>query len=115
MSEFLFLYRLPADSAEMPGSPKNMQERLQKWTAWFKDLETRGNLRALGHPLEAEGVVVKEGGRAVHDGPYAESKDIVLGYSVVQAKDLAEARTIARGCPVLTYGGMVEVRPILVM
>jgi len=48
----------------------------------------------------------------VHDGPYAESKDIVLGYSVVQAKDLAEARTLAGGCPVLGYGGMVEVRPI---
>jgi len=112
MSEFIFLYRLPADSSEMPGSPKNMQERLQKWTAWFKDLEARGHLRALGHPLEAEGVVVKEGGRVVHDGPYAESKDIVLGYSVVQAKDLAEARTLAGGCPVLGYGGMVEVRPI---
>jgi hypothetical protein len=112
MSEFLYLYRLPADSPDMPDSARNMQERLQKWTAWFKDLETRGYLRVLGHPLETAGAVVTEGGRTVHDGPYAESKDIVLGYSVVQAKDLAEARTIAGGCPVLGYGGMVEVRPI---
>ena len=112
MSEFLYLYRLPADSGELPGSPKNMQERLQKWTAWFKELEARGHLSALGHPLENGGAVVTEGGRAVHDGPYAESKDIVLGYSVVKAKDLAEARTLAGDCPVLGYGGMVEVRPI---
>jgi hypothetical protein len=112
MSEFLYLYRLPADSPDLPDSPKNMQERLQKWTAWFKDLEARGHLRTMGHPLESGGAVVAEGGRTVHDGPYAESKDIVLGYSVVQARDLAEARAAAVGCPILGYGGMVEVRPI---
>ena len=112
MSEFLYLYRLPADSAELPGSPQNMQQRLQKWTAWFKELEARGHLRTMGHPLESGGTVVGEGGRTVHDGPYAESKDIVLGYSVVQARDLAEARAAAGGCPILGYGGMVEVRPI---
>jgi hypothetical protein len=96
----------------MPDSARNMQERLQKWTAWFKELEARGHLRTMGHPLESGGAVVAEGGRTVHDGPYAESKDIVLGYSVVQARDLAEARAAAVGCPVLGYGGMVEVRPI---
>jgi len=115
VSEFLYLYRLPADSPELPGSPRNMQERLQKWTTWFRDLEAGGTLRAIGHPLETGGAVLADGGRTVHDGPYAESKDIVLGYSIVQAKDLAEARTIAGGCPVLSYGGMVEVRPIMQM
>lgn len=115
MSEFLYLYRLPADSPELPGSPRNMQERLQKWTTWFRDLEARGTLRAIGHPLEVGGAVLADGGRTVHDGPYAESKDIVLGYSIVQAKDLTEARAIAGGCPVLSYGGMVEVRPIMQM
>ena len=115
MSEFLYLYRLPADSPELPGSPQNMQQRLQKWTNWFRELEARGALKVPGHPLQTGGAVLADGGRTVLDGPYAESKDIVLGYSVVQAKDLAEARTIAGGCPVLSYGGMVEVRPILQM
>jgi hypothetical protein len=112
MSEFLYLYRQPADSVNLLDSARNMQERLQKWTAWFKELEARGHLRTMGHPLETGGAVVAEGGRTVHDGPYAESKDIVLGYSVVQAKDLAEAQAAAVGCPILGYGGMVEVRPI---
>ena len=115
MSEFLYLYRLPADSEELPGSPRNLQQRLEKWTQWFRELETKGTLKVLGHPLQTGGAVVADGGRTVLDGPYAESKDIVLGYSVVQAKDLAEARAIAGGCPVLSYGGMVEVRPILQM
>ena len=112
MSEFLFLYRLPADSPDMPDSARRMQERLEKWTAWFKELESKGALRTLGAPLETRGAVVKDGGRTVHDGPYAESKDIVLGYSIVQARDLAEASALASDCPVLKYGGKVEIRPI---
>ncbi len=112
MSDFVLMYRLPADSKDMPDSPLRMHERLQRWTAWFRELETSGKLGALGHPLETSGLVVKDAAGGVHDGPYAESKDIVIGYSIVQARDLAEARTIAAGCPVLTYGGMVEVRPI---
>jgi len=112
MSDFLYLYRLPADSPDMPDSPQRMQERLEMWRTWFKDLEARGHLKALGHPLETSGAVLKNGGRTVTDGPYAESKDIVLGYTIIQARDLAEARTVAAGCPVLRYGGMVEVRPI---
>jgi hypothetical protein len=112
MSEYLYLYRLPSDSPELPGSPQRMQERLARWTAWFKDLEGKGHLKALGHPLETNGTVIKDGGRTVHDGPYAESKDIVLGYSLVQASDLAEASALASSCPVLSYGGKVEIRPI---
>src|SRR4029079_16614656 len=87
VSEFLYLYRLPADSGELPGSPKNMQERLQKWTAWFKELEARGHLSALGHPLENGGAVVKEGGGAVHDRPYGASKGSVVGEHAGEGKD----------------------------
>src|SRR5262245_55885598 len=112
MSEYLYLYRLASDSPDIPGSPQRMQERLERWTAWFKDLEAKGYLKSLGHPLETNGTVLKDGGRTVHDGPYAESKDIVLGYSIVQARDLAEASALASGCPVLKYGGKVEIRPI---
>jgi Uncharacterized protein conserved in bacteria len=112
MSDFLLLYRLPADSPDMPDSPQRMQERLERWRAWFGELEAKGHLKTLGHPLEMGGAVVKDGGSTVHDGPYAESKDILIGYSIVQTRDLAEARTVASRCPVLAYGGMVEVRPI---
>ncbi len=111
MSEFLMLYRLPADSPDLPDSPQRMQERLQRWRDWFRDLEGKGALKAMGHPLETGGAMVAGGG-AVHDGPYAESKDLVLGYSILQAKDLAGASRLAAGCPVLAYGGTVEVRPI---
>ena len=112
MSDFLLLYRLPADSADLPSSPQRLQERLERWRVWFGELEAKGHLKALGHPLEMGGAVLKDGGATVHDGPYAESKDILIGYSLLQAPTLAAANTLAASCPVLHYGGMVEVRPI---
>jgi hypothetical protein len=113
MSEFVYLYRAPT---EAPLSPQQMQERMQRWQAWFKDLETKGHLANLGHPLERSGgAVVKNPKGSVTDGPYAETKDIVVGFSVIQAKDLQQAVTLATGCPIYAQSGMVEVRPLMKM
>ena len=49
------------------------------------------------------------------DGPYAEAKDLVGGYIVIQAENLAHAAEISKGCPILEVGGSVEVRPIQVL
>jgi len=112
MSEFLYLYRNPANSQFAPDSPHQLQERLAKWTAWFKDLEAKQHIKSPGHPLESKGAVVKDKRGTVTDGPYAESKDIIGGYSLIEAKDLAQAAELARGCPIFEHGGVVEVRPI---
>lgn len=53
--------------------------------------------------------------RAVTDGPYPESKDIVGGYTVVEAKDIAQAAELAGGCPIFDYDGLIEVRPVMKM
>src|SRR5207248_10168843 len=66
-----------------------------------------------GHPLERAGKLVKGKQRTITDGPYAESKDIIGGYTLVEAKDLAEAVELSKGCPILEGGGVVEVRPVL--
>ena len=50
--------------------------------------------------------------KAVTDGPFAE-KDMVGGYTLLEAKDLAHAVEISKGCPILEFGGHVEVRPIM--
>jgi YCII-related domain len=49
--------------------------------------------------------------KAVSDGPYAEAKDVVGGYIVVEASDLNQAVELSIGCPILEVGGSVEVRP----
>jgi hypothetical protein len=76
----------------------------------MQDLTDRGHLKGRGNALNPQGAVVKKG--AVNDGPYAESKDIVIGYSLIEARDLAEATALAAGCPVLESGGVVEVRVV---
>jgi hypothetical protein len=69
-------------------------------------------MRDPGHPLEATGKVVSGKQKIVNDGPYAEAKDVVGGYIVVEANDLAQAAELSKGCPILEAGGSVEIRPI---
>ena len=107
MSEFTFLFR-----GTPPTSPEEMQKVMEKWVAWFKELGAKGYIKDPGHPLERTGKVVKGQQKVVNDGPYAESKDIVGGYTLIEAKDLDHAVEISKGCPILDVGGSVEVRPI---
>ena len=61
----------------------------QRWLAWFKDVETRGHLALYGHPREPQGGgVLTDKNGTVSDGPYAETKDIVIGFSVIEARML---------------------------
>jgi hypothetical protein len=109
MSQFVFLYR----EASTP-SPKELEARMARCLVWFKDLETNGQLALYGHPLNrTDGRVVRKGD--VTDGPYAETKDIVIGFSIVEAKDLDEATRLAAACPLVESGCLVEVRPVLVL
>jgi hypothetical protein len=111
MSEFIYLYRGMNASTL---SPEEMQKTLEKWTAWFKELGAKGHLKNPGNPLEHNGKVVKGKQKIVTDGPYAEAKDVVGGYTVIEAKDIGEAVGLSKGCPILQVDGSVEVRPIQV-
>jgi hypothetical protein len=111
MSEFTYLFRGRDTSA----SPEQMQQTMQKWVAWFKDLGAKGHLKDPGHPLDAKGKVVVGRQKIVNDGPYAEAKDVVGGYVVIEATDLAHAVELALDCPILDVGGSVEVRPIQIL
>jgi hypothetical protein len=88
-----------------------MQKTMEKWMIWFKELGAKGHLKDPGHPLENSGKVVRGKQKAVNDGPYAEAKDVVGGYIVVEAADIHEAVELSKGCPILDIGGSVEVRP----
>ena len=86
---------------------------MQKWMAWIQELGSNGHLKDPGQPLERTGKVVQGAGKIVTDGPYAEAKDLIGGYSLVQADDLAHAAEISKGCPIFDVGGLVEVRPVM--
>jgi len=109
MAEFLYLYRGGSRGA----TPAESDQIMQKWMNWFKELTASGNLKDGGQPLEAEGKVVKSKAGPITDGPFAEAKDLVGGYTLVAAASLDRAAELAKGCPILERGGAVEVRPIM--
>jgi hypothetical protein len=89
-----------------------MQKHLQKWVAWMKELGAKGQIKEQGHPLERTGKVVQGNAKTISDGPYAEAKDVVGGFMVIEAEDIVHAAEISKGCPILEVGGSVEVRPV---
>jgi hypothetical protein len=110
MSEFLFLYR---NGEKL--SPEQMQQQMGRWMAWLKELGDRGVLKSAGHPLERSGKLVSGAKRTVTDGLFAEAKDVIGGYSIVEAATLDQAVELSHGCPIFNVGGGVEVRPIMKM
>ena len=109
-AQFLLLFRHPKDGPDP--SPEEMQKIMGKWMAWMKGMGARGEF-AGANRLDDTGAVIKgQRGAKLTDGPYAESKEIVGGYVIVNAASLAAATAIARGCPGLDNDAIVEVRPI---
>ena len=102
MSDFVFLFRATdAVRREHMGTPERAQQSMQAWLGWIRDLESSGHLKNPGQPLERAGSVVRGKQRLMTDGPYIEAKDMVLGFIVVEARDLAagdRARRRAARC-----------------
>jgi len=84
---------------------------MQKWQAWIVEGIQKGWMLNPGDGLKPEGRVVNAK-KVVTDGPFVESKEIVGGFSIVQADALDRAAELAKGCPCLLTGGTVEVRPM---
>ena len=113
MSDFVYLFRASeAGRRQALGTPEQAQRSLQAWLAWIRELEAKGHLKNPGQPLEPSGRVVRGTRKTVTDGPYVEAKELVLGFIVVEARDLAQAVDLAKGCPMLEGDGSVEVRPV---
>ncbi len=113
MSEFVYLFR----GGGPTGSPEQIQQHMQKWVGWIKELSGQGYIKSPGNPLDRTGKVVKgspKSQKTVTDGPYAE-KDIVGGYLLVEAKNIDHAVELSSGCPIFDTGGLVEVRPVMKM
>jgi len=110
-TEYLLLFR--GSEWDKGLSAEQCQEAMDQFMGWFERLKQQGKVKG-GQPLEREGKVVtgKNGRLSVADGPFAESKEAVGGYFLLAVDDLEEAVAIAKQCPVIQYGAIVEVRPI---
>jgi len=109
-SEYLIIFR--GSHWDKGLSAEELQKVTSQFMAWFERLKQEGTAKA-GQPLEREGKIVSgKKGRNVADGPFAESKEAIGGYFLLQVADIDEAVAIAQQCPILDYGATVEVRPV---
>jgi hypothetical protein len=109
MSEFLLVFRRDYKTAEVQPSPEKLQESLKLWQEWFGKLAAEDKLARPVQRLDSEGKIVRQY-NSVANGPYIELKESIGGLVIVKAADYEEAIEIAKGCPVLTLGGNVEIR-----
>ena len=96
----LMLHQAPNYNMDLPR--ERMMEMTQRYMAWAGELRQKGKMVG-GEKLSASGgrhIRMKDGKPVASDGPYAEAKDVIGGYFVLEAKDLAEAEAIARDCPI---------------
>jgi hypothetical protein len=98
-------------------SPAEQGQLMQEYMAFTQDIVKAGKFKA-GDPLEptatATTVRVRNGKAATTDGPFAETKEQLGGYYIVEAKDLDEAVSLAARIPGARTGS-IEVRPIMRM
>jgi len=104
------------ESAWENATPEQMSEVMNAYFAFSEAAEKAGVLRG-GEGLErssaATTVRVRDGERVLSDGPFAETKEQLGGYYLVEAKDVDEALKIAERIPSARYGS-IEVRPVVV-
>ena len=110
-------YALLLYSAEDAG-PQGEQEMMEEMPAWFtytEELDQAGkNLggEALLPVAMATTVQVRNGERIVTDGPFAETKEVLGGFYIIEAENLDEAMEWAEKVPAAPYGS-IEIRPIM--
>ena len=109
--DYMLLFRGPHWDKGL--STNELEEAMNGVMACFAGLNERGRIKG-AQPLGGQGRIISGTDRQfVVDGPFAESKEAIGGYLILQADSLGEAVEIARAMPTLRYGISVEVRPIL--
>jgi hypothetical protein len=113
MQYILLIYENEAEAKSR--NPEESQKIFGEYMAFTASIKQSGQLRA-GEPLEpvATATTVRvKGGRAVRtDGPFAETREQLGGFYIVEAKDLDEAVEIAARIP-SARNGSIEVRPVM--
>ncbi len=103
------------DSGALPPdlAPEDIQAIIQRYIDWRAKVAAGGR-RITGHKLkDGEGRTLRGtvGAPVVTDGPYAEANEVIGGLFVFEARDYAEAQTLASDCPHLDFG-TIEIREI---
>jgi hypothetical protein len=118
-----YLLLLTNDADEIAGwetlsdeeKTKLREAEVPKWNELFADMQAKGQWvdgLELEEPKRAKSVRVRDGETIVTDGPYAETREQIGGFFLVECGDLDEAIELASRVPVVTKAS-VEIRPLV--
>ncbi len=114
MQYLLLIYANESEAANVPAEDR--QKEFGEWMAYTAELKA-ANAYVAGDALQpvatATSVRIRGGERMFTDGPFAETKEQLGGYYLIEAKDLDGALEWAAKCPGARTGTM-EVRPVMV-
>jgi hypothetical protein len=88
----------------------SLDDLYQRFVDWTAELDRRGKLAGVEALQRGGKTVRRKGASIVVDGPYAEGREAVLGYVIVEVADVDEACALAAECPHTLIGGVTEVR-----
>jgi hypothetical protein len=112
MRYLLMLYADEKAGAAIP--PADMAGYMGQMNA-YKDMLSKAGAFVTAEPLgrtnRASTIRVQKGKLHVQHGPYAETREQLGGYYIIEASDMDEARRLAALCPAATWGA-IEIRPI---
>lgn len=109
MNEFVIIIHRDLKSKNASPSPEQMQQAIKPFQDWIGGIAAQNKLVAPPKRWDLDGRVVKQD-NVVVNGPYAEIKESVGGLILIKAADYDEAVEIAKGCPIIKAGAIVEVR-----
>ena len=112
MKEYMLLIRNEIDH-QAAWSPEQHQRFLNKCRDYIASLKAEGKLKS-AQPLIRDGKIISGSEGAWREGPFAESKEVIVGYYHILAEDLKDAIAIAKRNPEFEHGttARIEVRPV---
>ena len=111
MKEFLLLIRTEGDYCEEMSAEQH-KVHVQRVSNYIQKLTYEGRLKS-AQPLTAEGRVLQGVKGVFKDGPFIESKEVIIGYFLILANDINEALEIAKANPVFEEtDARIEIREI---
>ena len=85
---------------------------IEVWVAENDAAGRRVTGSVLGNPSSATTVRVRGGETLLSDGPFAETKEVIVGFDILECADLDEAIKVAAGHP-MAWTGRLEIRPLV--
>ena len=111
MNEYMLFIRTTGDHLATL-SPEQQQAHVQKIGSYIEGLMKNGKLKG-AQPLDMDGLIVHGTNGVFKDGPFNESKEVIVGYFHIMADSMEEAVRIAKANPMFDEtDGSIEVRPI---